>query len=69
MAEDKKIDFQVDQVWYDNHLCDEYVILAIDGFTMYLHWMTYNLKTTTNMFECRDDVFVRYISPLEKELL
>lgn len=74
MAEDKKIkkhtiDFQIGQIWYDSYLSDHYVVLSIDDYKLEVYWMSYGIKTYTTFFECKDDVFIRYISPLEKELL
>lgn len=69
MAEKKESLLKRWSVWYEPYVEDYYVVLKIYGKKVTIQWLSDNKKYSGYKYECYDDVFIRMLTPLEKELL
>lgn len=62
---------KIGQVYYDSFIMEEYTIVKIskDKINVTIQWNRGKVKLTIPKWECYEDIYIRDISSLEKELL
>lgn len=56
-------------IWYDPWLDAYYVILKVRKEKLTLQWLSSNNLCEAYKSQCSEDIFIKIMTPLEKELL